>query len=56
VNTWDDQTIVLAPNNSNDGKTRLLVFVTSTLVDSAGNRIHSKNELPFNPSAIPPQE
>jgi len=22
VNTWDDQTIVLAPNNSNDGKTR----------------------------------
>jgi hypothetical protein len=56
VNTWDDQTIVLAPNNSNDGKTRLLVFVTSTLVDSAGNRIHSKNKLPFNPSAIPPQE
>ena len=56
VNTWDNQTIVLAPNNSNDGKTRLLVFVTSTLVDSAGNRIHSKNELPFNPSAIPPQE
>jgi RNA polymerase sigma factor (sigma-70 family) len=56
VNTWDDQTIVLAPNNSNDGKTRLLVFVTSTLIDSAGNRIHSKNELPFNPSAIPPQE
>jgi RNA polymerase sigma factor (sigma-70 family) len=56
VNTWDDQTIVLAPNNSNDGKTRLLVFVTSTLVDSAGNRIHSKNKLPFNPSTIPPQE
>jgi RNA polymerase sigma factor (sigma-70 family) len=56
VNTYDDQTIVLAPNNSNDGKTRLLVFVTSTLIDSAGNRIHSKNELPFNPSAIPPQE
>ena len=56
VNTWDDQTIVLAPNNSNDGKTRLLVFVTSTLVDSAGNRFHSKNKLPFNPSTIPPQE
>jgi hypothetical protein len=56
VNTWDEQTIVLAPNNSNDGKTRLLVFVTSTLVDSAGNRIHSENKLPFNPSTIPPQE
>jgi hypothetical protein len=56
VNTWDDQTIVLAPNNSNDGKTRLLVFVTTTLVDSVGNRIHSNDKLPFNPSAIPPQE
>ena len=56
VNTWDDQTIVLASNNSKDGKTRLLVFVTSTLVDPAGNLIHSKNKLPFDPSAIPPQE
>jgi len=56
VNTWDEQTIVLAPNNSNDGKTRLLVFVTTTLVDSVGNRIHSDDKLPFNPSAIPPQE
>ena len=56
VNTWDNQTIVLAPNNSNDGKTRLLVFVTTTLVDSVGNRIHSDDKLPFNPSAIPPQE
>jgi hypothetical protein len=56
VNTWDDQTIVLAPNNSSDGKTRLLVFVTSTLIDLAGNRIHSGNELPFNSSVIPPQE
>jgi hypothetical protein len=56
VNIWDEQTIVLAPNNSNDGKTRLFVFVTSTLVDSAGNRIDFKNKLPFNPSTIPPQE
>jgi len=56
VNTWDGQTVVLAPNNSNDGKTRLLVLVTTTLLDPAGNRIHSKNELPFNASTIPPQE
>jgi len=56
VNTWDGQTIVLAPNNSNDGKTRLLVFVTTTLVDSAGNRIDFKNKSPFNPATIPPQE
>lgn len=56
VNTWDGQAVVLAPNNSSDGKTRLLVLVTSTLIDAAGNRIHSKNELPPNSSPIPPQE
>lgn len=33
----------------------LLVFVTVTLVDAAGNRLHSDDELPFNPSSIPSQ-
>jgi beta-lactamase regulating signal transducer with metallopeptidase domain len=33
----------------------LLVFITATIVDPAGRRVHSDNELPFNPSTIPPQ-
>jgi hypothetical protein len=56
ANILDGQAVVLAPNNSSDGKTRLLVIVTTTLVDSAGNVVHTKNKLPFNPSTIPPQE
>jgi beta-lactamase regulating signal transducer with metallopeptidase domain len=33
----------------------LLVFVTVTLVDSAGNRIHSDDEVSFAKNSIPPQ-
>ena len=56
VNIWDGQTLVLAPINSDDGKTRLFVFVTTTIIDPAGNRVHTENKLPFNPSTIPPQD
>ena len=33
----------------------LLVFVTATIVDPAGNRVHSSDELPFTKNGIPPQ-
>jgi beta-lactamase regulating signal transducer with metallopeptidase domain/type II secretory pathway component GspD/PulD (secretin) len=33
----------------------LLVFVTATLVDPAGNRVHTDDELPFAKDKIPPQ-
>jgi beta-lactamase regulating signal transducer with metallopeptidase domain len=33
----------------------LMVFVTATIVDPAGNRVHSDDNLPFNPSTVPPQ-
>jgi RNA polymerase sigma factor (sigma-70 family) len=56
VNILDRQAVVLAPNSSTDGKTRLLVIVATTIVDAAGNPVHSKNKSPFNPSAIPPQD
>jgi beta-lactamase regulating signal transducer with metallopeptidase domain/type II secretory pathway component GspD/PulD (secretin) len=36
-------------------KKSLIVFVTATIVDPAGNRVHSDDELPFNPSTIPVQ-
>lgn len=54
ANVWDGQTLALVSPNSN-GKNRLLVFITATVVDPAGNRVHSDKELPFNPSTIPPQ-
>jgi hypothetical protein len=32
-----------------------MIFVTSTIVDPAGNRVHSDDELPFAQTAIPEQ-
>ena len=55
ANVWDGQTLILASNIPGADKTRLLVFITATVVDPAGNRVHADDELPFNPSAIPPQ-
>jgi type II secretory pathway component GspD/PulD (secretin)/beta-lactamase regulating signal transducer with metallopeptidase domain len=39
----------------NPVKKQLMVFVTATIVDQAGNRWHSDDELPFKPNTIPPQ-
>ncbi len=36
-------------------KKNLMVFVTATIVDPAGNRVHTDDELPFNPTTIPTQ-
>ena len=36
-------------------KKNLMIFVTATIVDPAGNRVHSDDELPFTQSSIPPQ-
>jgi len=36
-------------------KKNLMIFVTATVVDPAGNRVHSDDELPFAQSAIPVQ-
>ena len=33
----------------------LLVMITATIVDAAGNRIHTDNELPRYQAGIPPQ-
>jgi len=37
-------------------KKNLLIFVTPTIIDPAGNRFHSEEELPFAQNAIPPQK
>jgi type II secretory pathway component GspD/PulD (secretin)/tetratricopeptide (TPR) repeat protein len=36
-------------------KDNLMVFVTATIVDPAGNRVHSDDELPFAQTTIPSQ-
>jgi hypothetical protein len=32
-----------------------MIFVTPTIIDPAGNRYHSDDEMPFNPNVIPAQ-
>jgi general secretion pathway protein D len=36
-------------------KKNLLVFITPTLIDPAGNRLHSEDEMPLIRSGVPPQ-
>jgi general secretion pathway protein D len=36
-------------------KKNLMVFVTATIVDPAGNRVHSDDDLPFAQTAVPEQ-
>ena len=68
LNLWDNQTVILAglpeathvagslvneKPKTNDKE--LLVFITATIVDSAGNRVHAEDELPFAAKGVPPQ-
>lgn len=41
--------------SSTTAKKNLMIFVTPTIIDPAGNRLNSEDELPFNPNTIPPQ-
>jgi type II secretory pathway component GspD/PulD (secretin) len=36
-------------------KKNLMIFVTATIIDPAGNRVHSDDELPFTQTAVPAQ-
>jgi general secretion pathway protein D len=42
--------------SSQTRKKNLLIFVTPTIIDPAGNRVHSDEDLPFAQSSIPPQK
>lgn len=41
--------------SKSDIKRNLMVFVTATMIDPAGNRVHSEDELPFAQSNVPQQ-
>ena len=36
-------------------KKNLMIFVTPTIIDQAGNRLHTEDEMPFAKSAVPAQ-
>ncbi len=41
--------------SQNSVKRNLMIFVTPTIIDPAGNRVHSDDELPFAQASIPQQ-
>ena len=66
VNLWDGQTVVCSGVETNfvdnvnalagrPNDRELLVFITATIVDSAGNRIYSDDEMPFAKNGAPQQ-
>jgi general secretion pathway protein D len=36
-------------------KKNLVIFVTPTIIDPAGNRVHAPDRMPYDPNTIPPQ-
>ena len=41
--------------SSDSQKQNLLIFVTPTIIDPAGNRVHNDDDMPFARNSIPPQ-
>ena len=62
-NIIKDQTPVLGSvplmgrmfRSQHTNETEILVFITATIVDTAGNRVHKEDELPFAQKGVPPQ-
>jgi general secretion pathway protein D len=42
--------------SSSTAKKNLVIFVTPTIIDPAGNRVHSPDNLPYDPTVVPPQK
>jgi general secretion pathway protein D len=42
--------------SSVSAKKNLVIFVTPTIIDPAGNRVHTDDELPFAQSGLPSQK
>jgi general secretion pathway protein D len=47
--------VLFQSSSKSVAKKNLMIFVTATIVDPAGNRVHSDDELPFAQAAIPEQ-
>ncbi len=67
VNVWDGQTVVIVypkvertrragtGRSIADQNVRSLVFITPTIIDPAGNRVHSAEQMPFTQEQVPRQ-
>src|SRR5262249_845825 len=55
VNMYDHQTLILSAAEKSKPESQLIVFVTTTLVDPAGNVVHGDDQLPFAQTGAPPQ-
>lgn len=42
-------------SSKSTARKNLMIFVTATIVDPSGNRVHTDDELPFAQTGIPPQ-
>ncbi|MCF7669361.1 MAG: hypothetical protein K9N48_06260, partial [Verrucomicrobia bacterium] len=42
--------------SSGTSKKNLVVFVTPTIIDPAGNRVHNEDNLPYDPNSVPSQD
>ena len=47
--------VLFRSESSATSKKNLMIFVTTRIIDPAGNPAHSDDEMPFNPNTIPPQ-
>lgn len=62
ANVWDGQTLVLGGTppepdlQAPDAERRqLMIFITPTIIDPAGNRVHSAEQAPFTQEQVPRQ-
>jgi type II secretory pathway component GspD/PulD (secretin) len=65
VNVWDGQTVLLGgPMQDSDASQQqstnsqwedVMVFITATIIDPAGNRVHTDEQMPFANKTIPLQ-
>ena len=56
ANVWDNQTLILSKTEKTNPEKQILVLITTTLVDEAGNRVYTEEDLPFAQSGVPAQE
>jgi len=55
VNMYDHQTLLLSATEKTKPDSQLIVFLTASLIDPAGNLVHTEDELPFAQNGVPPQ-
>jgi hypothetical protein len=52
---WRDANVAAFIRQAKQRRTQVLVFVTATMIDPAGNRIHSDDQMPFAQTGFPAQ-